>query len=83
MGCGEAVKRGRTFVNKEHQLEWMVSGGASEMNALQPIEDKAKGGAISGRAAADSRRLKDMAELGAQKSREIADYFRARKATNP
>lgn len=77
-GCGQTVKSGRVFVNKEHQLEWMVQGGASEMNALLPHEVKVRGGLTAGHQAADSGRLLDASVKGAAKSREIAEAFRAR-----
>lgn len=60
-GCGLSVKRRRVFVNKEHQLEWMIAGGAREMNALLSLEAKAKGGSISGKQAALSGRLHEAA----------------------
>jgi hypothetical protein len=28
-GCGDPVKGRRVFVNKEHQLAWMLRGGAT------------------------------------------------------
>jgi hypothetical protein len=73
------VKRGRIFVNKEHQLDWMLNGDASKMNALQPLEAKIKGGTVSGTAAAESGRLKEAGELEAQRSREIAQHFREQR----
>ena len=76
-GCGEPVKKGRVFVNKDHQLDWMYRGGAREMNILQPEEAKARGGKTSGRQAAESGRLLDAAMKGGATSREIAERFRA------
>ena len=75
-GCGDEVRRGRTFVNKEHQLTWMHAGGAREMGALQPVEAKAKGGSIAGRASVTSGRLEEAGRKGAARSREIADQFK-------
>ena len=63
------------FVNKEHQLTWMVSGGAKELNALMPEAARARGGHIAGRIAANSGRLRKAAEKGGAKSREIARTF--------
>jgi hypothetical protein len=77
-GCGESVKKGRTFVNKEHQLTWMSNGGASEMNALLPDEVRERGGYTSGQRAAESGRLRETGKLGAAKSREIAEQWRAK-----
>ncbi len=42
-GCGQAVKSGRKFINLEHQMEWMLAGGASQLNALQSVEGKQAG----------------------------------------
>lgn len=63
-GCGQDVRRGRVFVDKEHQLTWMHAGGAREIAALQPIEDKQRGGRIAGERAAQSGRLADAAVKG-------------------
>lgn len=79
-GCGEPVKKGRAFVNKEHQLDWMARGGAREMNALQSEEAKIRGGHSAGRQAADSGRLRDAGLLGAEKARELSDQWRAKQA---
>jgi len=68
----------RVFVNKEHQLAWMLAGGAKLMNELQPVEAKQLGGRIVGKAAAESGRLAEAAKLGAARSREIAEEFRLR-----
>jgi hypothetical protein len=68
------------FVNKEHQLDWMHSGGAAEMNRLQPLEAKELGGHIAGTKAARSGRLAEAGRLGAEKSREIALSFQRRRA---
>lgn len=78
-GCGQAVGRRRTFVNKEHQLRWMSEGGASELNALQPIEAKILGGSISGKNAAESGRLDEMRPKAIDAVREITERFRAGK----
>jgi hypothetical protein len=75
-GCGQPVKGSRVFVNKEHQLEWMLNGGASEMNALQPIGAKQMGGHTTGTQAVESGRLAEASKKGAAKSREIAERFR-------
>ena len=80
-GCGESVKKGRVFVNKAHQLEWMVSGGASEMNALMPDEARVRGGEIAGKQAAESGRLQDAGLKGAARSREIAKQFRQNRSS--
>ena len=73
------MKPGRVFVNKEHQLDWMNKGGARELNALQPLEAKVKGGEIAGQHAASSGRLLDAAQKGGARSREIAETFRAKR----
>jgi hypothetical protein len=79
-GCDEPIKRGRKFVNKEHQLEWMLSGGAKEMNELQSLEAKARGGIVAGHQAAANGRLHDAAIRGGARAREIAERFRERRA---
>jgi hypothetical protein len=71
------VKGRRVFVNKEHQLQWMHDGGASELNALQPIEAKQQGGKTTGTQAALSGRLVEASKKGAAKAREIAERFRS------
>lgn len=81
-GCGQPVKGKRVFVNKEHQLAWMLNGGASQMNALQPIEAKARGGEIAGEQAALNGRLAEAGKKGAERSREIAEAFRAKISAN-
>lgn len=78
-GCDTPLKGRRVFVNKEHQLRWMLDGGAREMNALQPIEAKQLGGAIAGREAAESGRLAEAGEKGGARSREIAARFRSKR----
>ena len=75
-GCGETVRKNRTFVNKEHQLAWMVAGGASEMNALLPDEVRVRGGQTTGRQPADSGRLREAGLNGAEASKENAQRFR-------
>jgi hypothetical protein len=65
-GCGETVRGRRAFVDKEHQLTWMAAGGAAEL------------GAISGRQAAASGRLRKAGLKGAARAREIAEKFRMR-----
>ena len=77
-GCGEAVRGRRAFVNKEHQLRWLSSGGARELNALQPIEAKALGGSTSGKKAAASGRLDEMRPKAVEAVREITARFRSR-----
>jgi general stress protein YciG len=78
-GCGQAVKSGRVFVNKEHQLDWMDRGGASEMNALLPVEVRQRGGHTTGVKAVESGRLLEAARKGGARSREIAARFRAKR----
>jgi hypothetical protein len=75
-GCGRSVNGRRVFVNKEHQLEWMVNGGARELNSLQPLEAKVRGGQVAGEHAAASGRLADASQKGAAKAHEIAERFR-------
>lgn len=75
-GCRQGVSGKRVFVNKEHQLQWMAAGGAGELNALQPLEAKERGGHTSGARALESGRLADASKKGGAKSREIAEKFR-------
>jgi general stress protein YciG len=82
-GCGAQVRGKRVFANKEHQLAWMSAGGAAEMNRLQPIEAKIRGGAVAGREAADSGRLAEAGMKGAERSREIAESFRTAHGKTP
>jgi hypothetical protein len=78
-GCGEMTKGKRVFVNKEHQIEWMLAGGAREIGALQPIEAKQLGGQAAGRLATNSGRLAEAGLKGAQRAHEIAvEYKRGR-----
>lgn len=77
-GCGQDVRRGRVFVDKEHQLTWMHAGGAREIAALQPLEDKQRGGRVAGEQALKSGRLIEAAAKGGARSREIAASVRAR-----
>lgn len=71
-GCGSPISRRKVFVDKVHQLQWMRHGGAKQLNALQPIDAKERGGHISGTRAAESGRLAEAAKLGGAKAREIA-----------
>jgi len=82
-GCGSPVKRGRAFVDKVHQLAWMDAGGARQMNALQPLEAKIKGGSVAGQEANESGRLRQASLRGAARSREIAERYRAQRTTPP
>lgn len=81
-GCEETVSGKRVFLNKEHQLAWMLAGGAGEMNRLQPLEAKQLGGAIAGMEAQQSGRLAEAGGKGAERSRQIATEFRARLRTD-
>ncbi len=78
-GCGVGLKGARKFVDKEHQLRWMVAGGAREIGALQPHEAKVKGGTVVGHEAAASGRLRVASTKGATRTREIAADFRAKQ----
>jgi len=78
-GCGETVSHGRVFVNKEHQLDWMLNGGARQLNAQQPLEAKQRGGQTAGEGATMSGRLLNAGRKGAARSREIAETFRAKR----
>jgi hypothetical protein len=69
------------FVNKEHQLDWMVAGGAREIGALTPPEARSRGGVRAGAQARDSGRLQEASVLGGQRSREIAERARRRRAS--
>lgn len=69
--------------NKEHQLEWMLAGGAREIGAMQPIEAKQLGGSVAGRMAQESGRLAQAGQLGARRAQEISlEYRRRRGATD-
>lgn len=70
------MRRGRVFVNKEHQLDWMAAGGAREIGALQPIEAKQEGGRVAGQLALDSGRLAQASRKGGRRAREIAKHWR-------
>jgi hypothetical protein len=71
------VSKGRVFLNKEHQLRWLNTGGAAELNALLPEDVRIRGGLTAGAAAAQSGRLATASKLGATRVREIAEKFRA------
>jgi hypothetical protein len=75
-GCGQSVLRNRVFVDKQHQLHWLNAGGAAELNAMQPIEVKVRGGQTSGAAALKSGRLTEASRQGAAKVRDIAAELR-------
>lgn len=79
-GCGEAVKGRRVFVNKEHQLDWMLAGGAREIGALEPPEARVRGGQIAGRMTADSGKLAEAGKLGGQRAREITEAYRRKRS---
>ena len=55
----------------------MLDGGARELNRLQPLEAKQRGGSRAGREAAVSGRLAVAGAKGAKRSHEIAEQFRA------
>lgn len=78
-GCGQGVTGRRVFVNKEHQLDWMVGGGAREIGSLEPPEARAAGGKIAGRRQAESGRLAEAGLRGADRAREIAAEHRRRR----
>lgn len=78
-GCGGPVRKGRSFVNKKHQLNWMLRGGAREMNSLLPDEPRVKGGTVAGQQAAASARLVDAAQKGGAASRKIGERVRAKR----
>lgn len=79
-GCGEHAPSGRVFINKEHQLDWMNAGGASELNALLPTEVRQAGGSTAGKLSHESGRLAQAAKKGGQRSREIAAEWRDRRS---
>ena len=68
------------FVNKEHQLRWLVAGGGAELNALLPAEVRTRGGQTAGAVAAKSGRLAEASQKGAAKVRSISAEFRAAHA---
>ena len=78
--CGQPTKGTRVFVNKEHQLRWMVAGGASQMNALQPVEAKQRGGHTAGTTLAATGQLAEASKKGAAAVRAITEQFRARRS---
>ena len=57
----------------------MIDGGAREMNALLPDDVRIRGGETSGKQARESGRLLEAAQLGGQRSREIAEEFRRKQ----
>jgi hypothetical protein len=79
-GCEQLVASRRVFVNKAHQLEWMLAGGAREIGALEPPEARARGGMVAGRMTADSGKLAAAGKLGGQRAREIAVELRRKRA---
>ena len=66
-GCGDSEKGRRVFVNKDHQLRWMSSGGAAELNAMQPLEAKAHGGAPAGKLSIANGQLAEASKKGADR----------------
>ena len=76
-GCGESIRKGRVFVNKEHQLAWMMNGGAKELYALMPDEARVRGRKAAGTLAVESGWLREAGLKGANRSREIAEQFRS------
>lgn len=78
-GCGQHISGRRVFVNKEHQLDWMLAGGAREIGALEPPEARRRGGEVAGRQASESGRLADAGLKGAERAREIAVEYRRRR----
>jgi hypothetical protein len=71
-GCGTPVPRRRVFLDKEHQLAWMDAGGAAQLNALQPVEAKKRGGRTAGTDAVLSGRLTEAGLRGAETARVVA-----------
>jgi hypothetical protein len=60
----------------------MAEGGARELNALQPLEAKERGGATSGKKAAESGRLDEMRPKATEAVRAITERWRARKGSS-
>ncbi len=79
-GCGQQVTGARRFIDKEHQIEWMLAGGGRELNARQSLEAKRSGGQTAGHRAAASGRLAEAGQMGALRSQEIAREVRQRLA---
>jgi hypothetical protein len=50
-----------------------------ELNALQPLEAKERGGAISGKKAAESGQLDEMRPKATEAVRDITERWRSRK----
>lgn len=67
-GCGEMVKGRRVFVNKAHHIQWMLAGGAREMNAQLPDEVRRRGGSTAGHRAHASGRLRVAAKKGSSRN---------------
>ena len=78
-GCGIELKGNRKFVDKEHQLAWMLAGGARELNALLPSEVRVRGGQTAGNAAKSNGVLAEASKKGADRVRELTKEFHARK----
>jgi hypothetical protein len=76
-GCGIVVKGSRVFVNKEHQLRWLASGGGAELNALLPKEVRVRGGQTAGASALKSGRLAEASQKGVAKVRSISKQHQA------
>lgn len=75
-GFGAVVRKGRVFLNKEHQIRWLNAGGAAELNALLPAEVRVRGGRTAGVADLESGRLAKASKLGAAKVQAIARRVR-------
>jgi hypothetical protein len=82
-GCRAAVKPGRTFVDKEHQLEWMLAGGGRELNALQPFEAKQRGGKVAGDLGVSTGQLAEKAKAGGRRAALQGDRRRVPAAGEP
>jgi len=66
-------------VDKEHQLDWMLAGGARDIGAMQPPDARAEGGRTAGRQRAMSGDLLEAGRKGAERARAIAEEWRARR----
>jgi hypothetical protein len=58
----------------------MSSGGAAELNAMQPLEAKVRGGATAGKLSFANGHLVEASKKGADRARQIAKQFREKSS---
>jgi hypothetical protein len=77
-GCGEPVKGRRKFVNKEHQMAWMLNGGARQLNAMLSDEVRQRGGTTAGSRPQNIARLNEIRPAANERATAIANEVRNR-----